>query len=127
MWRSDTSIDRVELMMKSLLANLVAIVLLGTGPASASIRITDARYEGGVLIVSGQATPNQDVTLDGKYNTKANGGGHFEFRESYRPSTCMSNITAGEDSYSTIITNCLLNDAAAAVSPSGKAGATTTK
>jgi hypothetical protein len=114
-------------MMKSLQAVLVAIVLLGTGPASASIRITDARYENGVLIVGGQATPNQDVTLDGKYNTKANGGGHFEFRESYRPSTCMSNITAGEDSYSTIITNCLLNDAAAAVSPSAKAGATTTK
>jgi hypothetical protein len=105
-------------MMKSLPAVLVAILLLATGSASASIRITDARYENGMLIVGGQATPNQAVTLDGKYSTKANGGGHFEFRESYRPSTCMSNITAGEDSYSTIITNCLLNDAAAALSPS---------
>ena len=47
--------------MKSLQAVLVAIVLLGTGPASASIRITDARYENGVLIVGerGHAEPRR--------------------------------------------------------------------
>jgi hypothetical protein len=116
----------MELMMKMLLAAFVAFLLLETVPASASIRITDARYEGGMLTITGQAAANQQVTLDGKYDTQANGGGHFEFREPYKPSTCMSNITAGEDSYSTIITNCLLGDAAASVSAPAKAGATTT-
>jgi hypothetical protein len=33
----------------------------------------------------------------------------------------MSDITAGDDSYSTIITNCLLDDAAAALTPAAKA------
>jgi hypothetical protein len=109
--------------MRSLPAALLALVAispLAIQPASAAIRITDSRYENGVLIVGGETSPNKQVTLDGKYHTKADGGGHFEFRESYKPPTCMSNITAGEDAYSTIITNCLLDDAAAALTPAAK-------
>jgi len=103
--------------MRSLLTALTVLVLLETVPASASIRITEAHYENGTIIVAGQAPPNQRVTLDGKYNTKADGGGHFEIRAAYKPATCMANITAGEDAYSAIVIGCLLGDAAAAVSP----------
>jgi hypothetical protein len=98
-------------------AAVIAALLLETLPASATIRITAARYENGQLIIEGQTSPNAKVTLDGKYHTTADGGGRFMFRESYKPVTCMSNITAGDHAYSTIIRNCLLDDAAAALTP----------
>jgi hypothetical protein len=97
--------------MRTLCAALI-VVLLGALPASAAIRITDSRYENGTLVIAGQTRPNQQVTLDGKYTTKADGTGHFEFKVPYRPPTCMPDISAGEDSYSAIVTNCLLSEAA---------------
>ena len=107
--------------MRPLLAAAVTTALLAaTLPASATIRITAARYESGQLIIEGQTTPNAKVTLDGKYHATADGGGRFKFREPYKPLTCMSDITAGEDAYSTIVTNCLLDDAAAALTPAVK-------
>jgi hypothetical protein len=101
-------------------AAVIAALLAETLPASAAIRITASRYENGQLIIEGQTSPNAKVTLDGKYHTTADGGGRFKFRESYKPVTCMSDITAGQDAYSTIVTNCLLDDAAAALSPAAK-------
>lgn len=98
--------------MRSLVATL-ALLLLGSQYAQAAIRITDSRYEDGVLIVAGQTRPDQAVTLDSKYKTKADGGGHFEFRvQHYKPPYCMSDITAGDDSYSAVIAGCFLTDAA---------------
>lgn len=99
--------------MRSLYAAFLAMMLFGTTCADAAIRIAESRYEDGVLIVSGQTRPDQSVTLDGKYKTKADGGGHFEFRvDKYKPRYCMSDITAGDDSYSAVIAGCLLSDAA---------------
>jgi hypothetical protein len=83
-------------------------------PASAAIRIIDSIYADDTLLVTGQVRPNTRVTLDGKYVTMSDGSGRFQFREHYKPQTCMSNITTDEDSYSAIITNCLLRDAEAA-------------
>lgn len=103
--------------MRSLCAALAVILLLGVAPASAAIRITDSRYENGVLILTGQTRPNQKVTLDSKYTTKSDATGRFAFSVKYRPPTCMSDIASGEDSYSAIITNCLLGDAAASSDP----------
>ena len=96
---------------------MAIVLLLGAAPAHASIRIDEARFENGMLTVTGQATPNQKVTLDGKYGTKADGGGHFKFHAAYKPLTCMANLTAGDDSYSAIVIGCLLDDAAAALRP----------
>jgi hypothetical protein len=118
-----TSFDEPETTMRSpdatfgavLCAALTAVSVLGAGPAAASIRITDSHYANGVLIVGGQVEPNQRVTLDRKYNTKSDADGHFEFRESYKPDTCMSDVTAGTDSYSTLIEGCLMSDAAEAL------------
>jgi hypothetical protein len=105
-------VDAVEMTMRSLYAAPLAVLLFGTTCADAAIRITASRYEDGVLTVSGQVTPDQQVTLDNKYKTKADGGGHFEFHvKAYKPPTCMSDITAGEDSYSAVIAGCFLSDA----------------
>jgi hypothetical protein len=86
------------------------LLLLATTGARAAIRITESRFEQGLLIVRGQTAPNQDVTLDGQYKAKADGGGHFEFQvPRHRPPSCMSDITAGDDSYSAVIAGCFLS------------------
>ena len=97
------------------LAAIAVVLLLGAGSARASIRIDDARLESGQLTLSGQAAPGQSITVDGKFSTKADAGGHFQFQANYKPPTCMVSLTAGDDSYSAIVTGCLLDDAAAAL------------
>ena len=108
-----------------MLCAALTVALLGAAPASAAIRINDSRFENGTLTITGQTRPNEQVTLDGKYTTKADGGGHFEFKVPYRPPTCMPEITSGEDSYEPVVTNCLLDDAAASSDRTAKSGATT--
>ena len=103
--------------MRGSCAIVAMVLLLEVNSASASIRIIDSIYADDVLLVTGQARPNTQVTLDGTYVTTSDGGGHFEFHEHYKPKSCMSSITTDEDSYSAIITNCLLGDAAAALAP----------
>jgi hypothetical protein len=95
--------------MRSLPAALAAVFILAAAPASAAIRITSSYFENGKTVVTGEAAPNQAVTMDGKYTTKADPGGYFQFRETYKPATCMTSITAGESSYSAIVSGCLLD------------------
>lgn len=99
--------------MRSLLAAAFALVVLEASPAWAAIRIIDSNYENGVTTVTGQTKPHQTVTLDEKYTTTSDGGGHFEFHVKEKPVTCMSNIVAGDDNYSALLTGCLASDAAA--------------
>jgi hypothetical protein len=106
--------------MRSWLAAATVILLFETGPAAAAIRIIDSIYADGVTTVTGQTRPHQKVTLDGKYSAQSDGAGRFEFHVKYKPETCLSDIAAGEDSYSAVITNCLLGDATASdQAPSG--------
>jgi hypothetical protein len=85
----------------------VALVLLcGIREASADIRITVSRYENGKTIVVGETAPGRTVTLDSKYKTQSDGGGHFRFSVPYKPSTCMSDIKAADDVYSAVIAGC---------------------
>jgi hypothetical protein len=81
-------------------------LLCGVSAASADIRINQSRYENGKLFVSGNTGPGRTVTLDGKYKTKSDGEGHFSFSVNYKPPTCMSDIRAGDDVYSAVITGC---------------------
>lgn len=99
--------------MRSVIAVVTVILLLAAGPAAAAIRIVSSTYEDGMATITGQTRPNQKVTLDGKFTTTSDGGGHFEFHVKYKPPTCMSDIAAGDDSYSTLLTGCLASDAAA--------------
>jgi hypothetical protein len=94
-------------------ALFVAALLVPAGPALAAIRIISSTYENGFTTVSGQTKPGEKVTLDGKFTTTADGGGQFEFHVRHKPDTCMSNIVAGEDSYSALLSGCLSSDAAA--------------
>jgi hypothetical protein len=97
--------------MRPLLAPLTTALLLFSVGAALAIRIDVARYEDGVTIIRGQARPEQQVILDGKYKTKTDSAGHFEFRQRYKPRYCMASIVAGEDSYDAIVRDCLLLDA----------------
>ena len=112
--------------MRPFYAALAMMMLYGSSPAAASIRIVDSIYQDGILVVTGQTRPHARVTLDDKFVTQSDGGGHFEFRTPYKPETCMANITTDEAAYSAVITNCLLGDAAAATEGYGDARPTTT-
>lgn len=107
--------DGVDLMETTMLlfVAVIAALLMPGGQALAAIRIIDSTYEDGLTIISGQAKPHEKVILDGEYTTTADAGGRFEFHVRHKPNTCMSNIVAGEDSYSALLTGCLASDAAA--------------
>ncbi len=66
-----------EMTMRSLCLALATVLLLGAAPAAASIRIVDSIYRNGVLLITGQTRPHKRVTLDGKYVTQSDAGGHF--------------------------------------------------
>jgi hypothetical protein len=89
---------------------LPALVLLGLiagiGTAQADIRITDSHFQNGTLVVSGETEPGNTVTLDNRFKTKADGGGHFTFHVNEKPDTCMSDIRSGADIYSAVISGC---------------------
>jgi hypothetical protein len=95
----------METTMRFLFAAL--LLLAGVGTATADIRINESRYASGKVIISGETEPLQTVTLDGKYKTKSDGGGHFKFSVKYKPDTCMSDIRSGSDVYSAVIAGCL--------------------
>ena len=82
------------------------ILLTCSCAASAEIRITKSHYEGGKLIVTGETKPAETVTLDKKYKTKSDANGHFQFNIPYKPPDCMTDIRAGEDIYSAVISGC---------------------
>jgi hypothetical protein len=88
-------------------AGVVLAAALGySSLAHAEIRVSVSRYEDGTLTVAGQTAPNRTVTLDGRASVKSDGGGHFVFQEHYKPETCMSDITSGDDIYSAVIAGC---------------------
>jgi hypothetical protein len=82
------------------------LLLAGVTAASADIRVDESRYQNGKTIVTGETGPDRTLTLDGKYETKSNGRGHFEFDVKYKPSDCMTDIKAGDDVYSAVISGC---------------------
>ncbi|HEU5017541.1 MAG TPA: hypothetical protein VFT69_06165 [Pseudolabrys sp.] len=83
------------------------IFLAGIGTASADIRIDQSRYANGEVTIVGETSPDAVVTLDDKYKTKSDAGGHFKFTEPYKPFTCMSDIRSGSNIYSAVIAGCL--------------------
>ena len=83
------------------------LVLTGIGPAAASIRIDQSHYRNGTLTIVGRTDPGQTVILDGKYKTKSDADGDFSFSAHEKPFTCMSDIRAGNSSYSAVIAGCL--------------------
>ena len=72
------------------------------------IAIEDARIEGGELRISGSVRKGGAiVVLDDDISVAADRGGRFRFKlPSYRPSTCVSTLKAGEDEREAVIANC---------------------
>ena len=95
------------------------ILLSGVTAASADIRVDESSYENGKTIVTGETGPGRTLTLDGKYKTKSDAEGHFEFDVKYKPSDCMTDIKAGQDVYSAVIAGCfgVTSDARPAMKP----------
>jgi len=93
-------------MTKPLLGALL-IALAGAGAAQAEIRISISRFENNQIEIEGQTAPNRTVTIDGKFNVKADGGGYFDFKHmNYKPDNCVSDITSDDDVYSAVIAGC---------------------
>jgi len=93
-------------MTRNLLSVLL-VLLASAGTAQAEIRITVSRFDHNQIEIEGQTAPNRTVTIDGKFNIQADGGGYFDFkRAGYKPDDCMSDITSGGDVYSAVIAGC---------------------
>jgi hypothetical protein len=93
-------------MTKRLLLALLALAAAANA-AQAEIRITISRFADNQIEIEGQTAPNRTVTIDGKFDIQADGGGYFDFkRAGYKPDDCMSDITSGGDVYSAVIAGC---------------------
>ena len=85
----------------------VALLLAFLTPAEANMRVTEARYTAGILILRGEAPgPNQTVTLDNRYRSISNQSRQFRFRVQYRPRNCVATIRAGQKMRNAKVTNC---------------------
>lgn len=104
-YQSQTGFFVIMGMTMQWLASLI-ILLYGISTAFADIRIDESRYQNGHTIITGETDPDLTVTVDNKYKTKSNGSGYFKFSIKYKPSTCMSDIKAGDNVYSAVISGC---------------------
>jgi hypothetical protein len=84
-----------------------ASLFLSTVSAGA-LTITDAKIEGGKLVVLGRTnSANQQVTLDGEFTARSNGQKRFDFRlGNYHPADCVVRVTAGAANDSGVVANC---------------------
>lgn len=89
---------------------IVGTLLFFSTVAAAEIRIDDARYAGGVLVVRGHTTrPFQIIILDGHYKRRSNRDGRFIFRVPYRPRFCKIDLVSGSETKSVEVRNCSTN------------------
>ena len=99
------------------LAGSVAFAALAAGAAQAAgVNVSDASITGGKLVITGTASPNSWVRLDGQagaaYNVKAGADGAFSLSVVYHPGDCVvelqnvvSPTTVGEASEA-LVANC---------------------
>jgi hypothetical protein len=96
--------------MRGVTALLVATVaILSTAPAwAAGLTISDAKVEGGLLVVTGKSPViNQKVKLDGLFTETSNASRVFTFGISdYLPPDCIVQLTAGSKTATAVVANC---------------------
>jgi hypothetical protein len=89
---------------------LIGVMLL-PATAMANLRIDDARFYEGDLIVRGATSgPSQTVTLDGRFTTTSGEDGQFSFQLRHTPFLCTVKLVAGTDSQSAKVADCMMND-----------------
>jgi hypothetical protein len=73
---------------------------------AADLGITDAKIEGGKLVVTGAAAAGATLRLDGRLNTTAGGDGAFAFSAAYVPSDCVVTVSSAGASAEAAVANC---------------------
>jgi hypothetical protein len=88
---------------------LVALAVLCTGGgANAAISVTDAKIQGGKLIVTGSTTnANQQIKLDNTFTMTSNASKLFSFSVgNYLPTDCVVDLAAGSDKATAVVADC---------------------
>src|SRR5215218_455390 len=93
-------------MLKRLLAG--SIFIASMSPAMADIVIDQAMITGGELRVTGRLSkPRQaPITLDERFETRAEANGRFAFRVVYHPASCVVNIQAEDERRQVVVGFC---------------------
>jgi hypothetical protein len=74
---------------------------------SKSFAVRKAAIENGALIIAGTTTkPRKIVRLDGKYTTRSNRHGSFQFKKRYLPDDCIVHVKSGRKSVTALVQNC---------------------
>ena len=85
----------------------ITTVLATGGAARAELKIVEAEYKGGVLVVRGETSkPGQIITLDGRYQERTGRQGEFRFRVRYLPRDCKIELRSGEEMSPAVVANC---------------------
>ena len=84
----------------------IAFVLASAAGAQAAVIVTDAKIEGGRLVVTGTASSGAQLRLDGQegaaFNAKAGADGSFGFSLVYHPGDCVVTVEALVPPYLTV-------------------------
>lgn len=95
-----------------LLSSVAPLVILiaasdGIVPILPEIKIDDAVYAAGKLVVTGETLQaGQQVTLDGRYSTKTDEDRQFRFDVTYLPKDCMITLSAGQRTHEAVVRGC---------------------
>lgn len=101
-----------------------SMAILGlSAPAAARIQVEAARITGGELWILGSTDePEAEMTLDGKFPTKADKRGNFEFRVIYHPATCIATLRTPQDERKVVVGECGETGPAGSPGAAGAAG-----
>jgi len=97
--------------MRTNLAVVILVIFSVATSASAQIRIDEASFEEGKLVVRGTTqTPRQLVTLDRKFIIRSDMKGKFSFRLRHTPFLCQVMLRAGGVQETAKVEHCVMDD-----------------
>ena len=78
-----------------------------SAPVVAEIRVEAAKITGGELWVLGSADEaDAEITLDGRFPTRTDKRGYFEFRVVYHPATCIATLRTPQQARAIVVGEC---------------------
>jgi hypothetical protein len=90
---------------------MLIAALLPPATALAELRIDDARFHEGALVVHGTTSaPLQTVTLDRRFTATSDHDGRFSFQLRHTPFLCVVKLSAGTESQEATVTDCIMDD-----------------
>jgi hypothetical protein len=115
-------------LIRAVVAVTTACVITWGGNAHAEIFITTAAISGGALVIVGRVRQPREPSVQIKINpsktvqVESSRTGGFRWIGPEFPSTCMVEITSGEDKREVLIQNCGLAGPAGPPGPAGPTG-----